>query len=501
MHTTLNPIARATAALACLLALAAPAHAQETAGAASSSSEPFTLNGYARAYSSWNLSDTPETPQSDVGDLSMMRGALLLDANGKVGPFTLHATARLDREYPTRYLKRLGALGANAHEGPGQIQGLYNRSDLREAFVRFEAAPGLAIKVGKQQVVWGESDFFHAMDLVHGFDTVWAAPTEESDETRKPLILVNATYSVPSVDGTLQLLVRPGLDRERDIGNTPDIYGGRNAGVGYRGFDGLTIANMDYHHPDGDIDKTTWGVRWTGIAGSLNYSVAYLKTLSPNFVINSRMAPYMKMPTGPVGDLIYPKMDVLGATLNTYSSAIDAVLSAEVAYQRGVAYNAGTGALIGLAGIRKKNQVRAMLRMDKNLDLTAIGASKPSLWSLQIFDTWITHFDDNEDLVLIPTYGRAVKRHETVLTSIFALNYRNNNVNPTLVLGYDATNGGGFVIPYVDFVVGDNWRLRTEVDYYYHRHQGAPGDAFSAPTTFGLAAHNNQFMLRLTRQF
>ena len=44
--------------------------------------------------------------------------------NGKVGPFTLHATARLDREYPTRYLKRLGALGANAHEGPGRIQGL-----------------------------------------------------------------------------------------------------------------------------------------------------------------------------------------------------------------------------------------------------------------------------------------------------------------------------------------------------------------------------------------
>lgn len=476
--------------------------AQEDATAGTTATaENFMLGGYARVYSQWNLSNTPETKQNDRGDLSMLRGALLLDASAKMGPVSFRAIGRLDREYETNYLKRLGELGANAHEGPGKIKDLYDHGDLREAYISFSPVKNLNLKVGKQQVVWGESDFFHAMDLVHGFNSVWAPPTEESDETRKPLIMVNATLAVPSVEGALQVIVRPGWDREQDIGNTPDIYGGRNAGIGYRGFDGRTIANADYHHPDGDIDKTTWGVRWSGTAGGLTYSLAYLKTLTPNFVINSRFAPYMKAPTGVVGDLIYPKMDVFGATLNGYSKTIDAVLSAEVAYQRDVSYNVGTGEQIGLGGIRKKNQVRAMLRMDKNLNLTSIGASNPSLWSVQIFDTWIQNFKDGDDLVLIPTYGRAVKKHEAIITNIFSLNYNNNNINPTLVLAYDLSNGGGFVIPYVDFSLGDNWRLRTEIDYYYHRRQGAANDPFRAPTNFGLAAKNNQFMLRLTRQF
>lgn len=482
-----------------------PAHVyaqeQAQAGGTTASAENFSLAGYARAYSSWNLSNTPETKENDRGDLSMLRGSLLLDASAKAGPFSLRATGRVEREYETNYLKRLAALGANAHEGAGNIKDLYNHGELREAYVSFSPTKRLNLKVGKQQVVWGESDFFHAMDLVHGFDSVWAPPTEESDETRKPLVLVNATWTVPEVEGSLQVLIRPGLDRERDIGNTPDIVGGRNAGIGHRGFDGLTIANMDYHHPDGDIDKTTWGVRWNAMLGGLTYSLAYLKTFSPNSVVNSRFAPYMKMPTGLVGDLIYPKMDLFGVTLNGYSSTIDAVVSAEVAYQRDVAYNMGTGPLIGLNGIRKKNQVRAMLRMDKNLNLTSIGASNPSLWSVQIFDTWIPEFKESDDLVSIPTYGRATKRHEAIITNIFSLNYSNNNINPALVLAYDISNGGGFVIPYVDFSLGDNWRLRTEIDYYYHRKQRAPDDASRAPATFGLAANNNQFMVRLTRQF
>lgn len=491
-------------------ALSASAYAQNEPLSATVADEPlptktvgesfvddFHLGGYVRAYSSWNLSNTPETTQNDKGDLSMLRGSVLLDASGKAGPVRFHTIGRVDREYETDYLNRLQGLGA----GQGHIMDLYNQGELREAYIEFDATDRLNFKLGKQQVVWGESDFFHAMDVVEGFNSVWAPPTEESDETRKSLILLNAKLSIPEANGSLQMIVRPGLDRAVDIGNTPDIYGGRNAGIFYRGFDGRNIANFDYHHPDGDIDRTTGGVRWAGTVGGLGYSIAYLETFNPNFVINSRNNPYQKIPSGPVGDAIFPKMDVLGVTLNGYSSAVDAVLSTEVAYQYGAAYNMGTGPLIGLNGIKKKNQIRSMLRMDKNIDLSVIGAAKPSLWSVQIFDTWIQNFKESDDLVLIPTYGRAAKKHETVITNIFSLNYSNNNINPTLVLAYDATNGGGFVIPYVDFVMGDHWRLRTEVDYYFHPKNANTPNATDSPTTFGLASNNNQFTLRLTRQF
>lgn len=495
MKRTATGAAVRTAVMAGVLALGAGG-----AGAEEGGTLDLKLGGYVRGYASWMLSDTPETRQNDVGDLSMLRGQALLDISGNVGPARFTVIGRVEREYKTDYLKRLERL-THAAGSRHDLIDIYNDGEVREAYVDFDIGDRLNFRIGKQQVVWGESDFFHAMDLVHGFNSVWAPPAEESDETRKPLVMVNAKLAVPEANGALQLILRPGWDRDEDIGNTPDIFGGRNAGFRYRGFDARTIVNFDFRHPDADVSEATWGARWTGMAGPLNYSVAYLKTFSPNFVINSRLNPFKKTPSGPVGDLIYPKMEVFGATVNGYSGTIDAVISAEVAYQRDVAYNVGTGQLIGLNGIRKKDQIRSMLRMDKNIDLSVIGAIRPSLWSVQIFDTWIQDFKDRDDLVLIPTYGRPAKEHETIITNIFSLSYANSNINPSLVLAYDLTNGGGFVIPYIDFTMGNDWRLRAELDYFFYSHQTVPGDRSNSPTTFGLAAHNNQFMLRLTRQF
>lgn len=477
-----------------------PANAAEDAAASDSG---LTLRGYLRTYAGWNASNTPETAKDDSGKLSMLRGSALVDASGGSGPVSFRVVGRVDREQKTSYLENLENL-THAQGGRSSLMNLYNAGELREWYVDIAATERLNLRVGKQQVVWGESDFFHAMDIVNGFNQLWAPPTEESDETRKGLVMFNAKLLIPEANGALQILVRPGVDRNKDIGNTPDVFGGRNAAFGYRGFDAKAIVNIDYRHPDGDVKDTTGGFRWTGSAAGLNYSLAYLKTFTPNFVINSNFNPYMKTPTNPiVGDLIYPKMEVYGASVNGYSATVDAVLSAEVALQKDVAYNQGTGA-IGLLGIKKKNQVRSMFRMDKNVDFSWLGgAIRPSLWSVQIFDTWITNFRKADDLVLIPTFNHPAKKHETIITNIFALSYANSNINPVLVAAYDVTNGGGFVVPYVDFSFGTNWRLRVEYDYFYYKHQTFPADPNrdDSPTTFGLAAHNNQFWIRGTYQF
>jgi len=137
------------------------------------------------------------------------------------------------------------------------------------------------------------------MDVVHGFDYRWRSFLErEGDELRKPLILLNGKVDVPEANGSLQVLVRPGWDRDRDIGNTYDLSGGRWALQPNKGVDFLApgLLRYNYHHSSGDVDDVTGGLRWSGTGGPVNYSVAYLKTFSNDPVVNSSFVPYGTAP-------------------------------------------------------------------------------------------------------------------------------------------------------------------------------------------------------------
>jgi len=481
------------------------------AGAAEQEASPTAgsglhIGGWVRTWASVNLQDQPETAKNDKGKLSMLRAALQLDASGEAGPVVLHSVARLDREYKTNYLKDLQTLGGGA--STGNIMDLYNRGEIREAYGEFEPLDRLKLRLGKQQVVWGESDFFRGMDIVHGYDLRWRSFFEvENEDLRKPLVMLNGIYDLPQANGSLQVLVRPGkLNRDRDVGNTYDLSGGRWANQPNKGFDFLTLLNYDYRHPAGDTSKTTGGLRWSGVVGSVNYSFAYLQTYNNDPVLNSAFAPYQKAPTGAVGDLIYPRVNLIGATASSYVPAVDAVLSTELAYTKDAAFNVGSnfanGQFPGFGGIIRKDTLVTMLRMDKRVDLSGlIGAIRPSFLSIQLFDTWLPKFKREEDIVYLVGYGRPRKEHTTILTTILAMNYDFNNINPTIAAGVDLTNGGGFLIPSIEWVLGDKWRVKAELDLVFNSGQKLPGQVEQGTSLFGYFANNNQAAIRITRQF
>lgn len=478
---------------------------------AGDSGNNFRLSGYVRTWASFNLQDVPETQKSDRGDLSMLRGALSLNADWQTGPFQWKVIGRLDREYKTNYLQRLEDLNkAGLAGGPGSnITSLYNQGELREFYVDVKPTDLLSLRVGKQQVVWGETDFFHTTDLIHGFDFRWRSFIErDNDEIRKPLFLVNAKLDVPEANGAMQLVVRPGLDRDRDIGNTYDLSGGRWASQPNKGVDFLSpyALNMNYRHPDGNAKDTTGGVRWSGISGPVNYSFSYLNTYNPNPVVNSVFVPYKQMPTGKLGDFIYPKINVYGMSVSGDVPTIDAVLSAEIAYQKAVPYNVGTnffnGALPGFGGIKTKNVTVSALRLDKQLRLMEVlGTNQPSFFSIQLFDTWIRKYDRADDLVELAGFGAPVRKHTTMLTGFITLNYDHSKINPGLAFGADVSNGDAFLIPSLEFQLGNNWRLVAEADLFFPNNQKQPGQVETSAHPLAGFAHNNQLLLRLTYQF
>lgn len=493
-------------------------HAGEPASTTDESGNSFHVGGYLRGWTSFNMQDQPETKANDRWKASMVRGSALLDLDATTGPIKWKAVGRVDQEYKTNYLKDLENLRATNGTAVGgdshNILDNYNQAEIRELWMEFGAGDRTTFRLGKQQIVWGESDFFHAMDVVHGYDMTWRSFLEpENEEWRKPLWLLSTKIQVPEAKGQIQAFIRPGLDRCKDIGNSYDIQGGRWFFQPYRGYDLTAVTDHGCSHPDGNYKRTTGGIRWAGTA-SVNYSLAYIKTFAADPVANSAFIPFQQAPTGAFFDLIHPTIDVLGATVSGYSAAIDSVLSAEMAYTKDQPYNVGTGALgapnirgnvgLGLGGIKKKNTLTTMLRVDKNLNFQdLLGTNRPSLSSIQLFDTTVLEYNKSDDLVRLFAYGSPLKRHSTILTAFALLNYKGDSINPSIAIGTDVNNGGGFVIPAVEFVLGDNWRLRAEADLFWHRAASTQLFDGNTPGTqlFGYFANNDQLVFRVTRQF
>ena len=77
--------------------------------------------------------------------------------------------------------------------------------------------------------------------------------------------------------------------------------------------------------------------------------------------------------------------------------------------------------LPGWNGVKEKDTLNIMLRIDKEFKwMDALGTHRPSLSSIQLFDTWIISHDDDDELVEFASFGAPKKEHQAYLT-IFTL--------------------------------------------------------------------------------
>ncbi|HSQ01160.1 MAG TPA: DUF1302 family protein [Candidatus Dormibacteraeota bacterium] len=68
---------------------------------------------------------------------------------------------------------------------------------LREAYVDLDFAEvPLSFRLGRQQVIWGESDQFRLMDIINPIDTTWHLQQEPWDKLRIPLWLVKGIWDM-----------------------------------------------------------------------------------------------------------------------------------------------------------------------------------------------------------------------------------------------------------------------------------------------------------------
>lgn len=524
----------------------------------------FDYSGYLRTTVAVSLQDHDETAADDKWRMTQAEATLNLDFDIKTGPLNWKVITRFDKEYQTDYLddlqERMDSVGLNGNYSGSQPQrgdfmDQYESLDevfdwLREVYFDVNLFDDrLLMRVGRQQLVWGESDFFQAMDVVHGYDYRGRLFYENNEEWRKPLMLFNFNLDLYELGGSLNWYIRPGWDREEDMGSSYNIEGGRWIPHPYRGVD-FTQFTDSYNegHKSGDWDDMTYGIRWNGSWGSIGYSLAYMKTFNPAPVVNPHASTaacdtcasgngtyayygmtgdtvtYGGQAANPsiLGDWMYPEIDVYGFTINGFNSAMDATLSAEIAYIPNKPYNYGSldSDLPGWNGVKEKDTINVMLRIDKEFKwMDALGTHRPSLSSIQLFDTWILGHDDKDELVEFASFGSKKKEHQAYLTLFTLLNFHRDTINPSFVIGTDLSKGGGFAIPAVEFVWGDDWRLKVEADLWWNdgdvkktygdrtaATHDAGGDGLLGKREDGAGfmdwfAEDNQLVFKLTRQF
>ncbi|MEH6466117.1 MAG: DUF1302 family protein [Porticoccus sp.] len=490
----------------------------------------FGYSGYIRETIGVSLEDHDETKADDKWRMTQAKTTLQLDFDIKTGPLNWKVVTRFDKEIQTDYLDDLedrsnatsaafdlrGNYGKNGIKGDYMEQ--YDTTDevmdwLREVYFDVNLFDDrLFVRVGRQQLVWGESDFFQAMDVVHGYDYRGRLFYENNEEWRKPLMLFNFQLAMDEFNGTLNWFIRPGWDRKEDMGSNFNIEGGRWIPHPYRGVDFTSFTNSyRTDHDSGDWDDTTYGIRWNGTWGSIGYSFAYMKTFNAAPIVNPRStadgtdvayhgiwgvtgdtkAYGHDEPAGGascssssalgagglcgggslLGDWMYPEIDVYGFTINGFNQAMDATLSAEIAYIPNKPWNYGSldSDLPGWNGVKEKDTINVMLRIDKEFKwMETLGTHRPSLSSIQLFDTWILAHDDDDELVEFASFGAPKKEHQAYLTIFTLLNFNRDTINPSFVAGTDLSRGGGFAIPAVEFVMGDNWRFKVEADLWWN---------------------------------
>ena len=547
-----------TMVLAVTLALPAIGFAADNA----TSNGEFKFDGSIKEELSWNMKDWADTPgYDDKNKLSMARTTLRVNMEwAPTADFAIVAKVRGAEEVKTGFLRRLeqgfggAASGANDYEGSGKIMDLYNKFTLRELYFDYKLTDRVKARFGRQQIAWGETDFFAANDLIHGFDYSWRSFLEPAnEELRKTNIMLKLNVDVPEANGALEAFIRPGWDPRKDIGTNLDIYGGRWSSQPYASVDFRNIDPYNLDNPEGDYKTVTGGIRWSGNAANFNYSVSYLKTFWPSPILNPSSTADWTFIGGPppgtfyapptvgaanskglFGEIIYPTVDVFGFTASGYSSAADAVFSTEVAYIKDAPYQfnnlsnpAGATTPVsnsfasfvvapGFDGIKKKDVISWMARMDKNLSFVqgALGAEKPMFFSVQLFDKWVQQYNVNEGLLNSVGWGARTKEHSLLLTGIFALSYDSGRIQPGIVVGSDLTYKGGFFVPSVAVEITKNLKWKVEYDHFWDggrwRNTG-PGSACAAPGAnqsncdnaglFGYFHNRDQLYTSLTYQF
>ena len=527
------------------------AKAEDTSGKVKTGGEytifgkPFAINGFIQQESGWGVdSKFSGRNLSDYFSTQIEWEYRLTDAVSLYGINRVLGDLAYSINDNAHWWDKANRTPARSSNSRSNLSWETNREDegwevFRELYTEIKAGD-FKFRLGKQQVIWGESDGLRLMDCINPQDLRREFNLRDSDEgyeyTRIPLWLLKANYfpgwePFGVRDLQFELIVNPGKPKTNRL-EAYEAQGGVWSAAEPNLPTGVRVELTD-KAPHTKLKNGEVAGRIMADAGG------WLFTLNGFF---GRQQDGVLQPTGPSlcswdgrflqlnFDKIYHYRKLLGFTVNKELTAVrfrkttSPVLRMEALYEFDKPFqyegaHVGDMAWTGLNGkysdsYKKKDQIRAMVGFDWNIYIRPLNQRESFFFSSQLFVFYVPGMHDafvnapfyftdkvKQDVLppLPPSRGSnrvdpwRIHKTQEYFSFLVNTNYNNKCITPQILYLYDLQEHAHGVKAKINFNYGDHWR--PEIGY-----MGWFGNTDTGKS-FGLFQKNKQIYAKLKYQF
>ncbi|MGE5548553.1 MAG: DUF1302 family protein [Solirubrobacterales bacterium] len=348
---------------------------------------------------------------------------------------------------------------------------------LRELYVDGEIPVGnstLALRVGRQQLVWGRTDLFRVLDVVNPVDYSRNNIYDELQDIRIPMGMVRADYRMgargPFDDLNVQGVWVVEQFRPNELGQGGSPNSALGAGRIFRAYKtcwdvGCTVGNFgalgdtqfapgivgirNANMPDWNLSNTSVGGKVEGELKGVGFSLNALTTHSQMPSLRGINPSYL-----PAFDIEFPRLNIFGGSLDFTSDPIDTTFRFETAYTQGEEF-----ANTARARLYSKNDVvRYVLGADRNTFIPFLNERRAFLFSGQVFGQHIFNHELRDGTA--GPIGMPDWEDNWVATLLIKGWYMGDTVSPQVVMARDIRARANVVEPSVEWIPTARWRFR-----------------------------------------
>ncbi len=380
---------------------------------------------------------------------------------------------------------------------------------LREFYINYMSG-NLTVRIGKQQLAWGQADGLRLCDIINPLDISREALFRDSDEgyetTRIPLFLVRVDYTFggksfgPIWEPTIEFVFNPG-----DI-RTPRSYDNSiwspHAALLPPGIRGVQILDP---RPDRQLDNNEWGIRLIGNVWDTRLTLNFWRGYRNYW--DGAVPPVEIVGVNPAtGTLIvrklYPKGNSYGitATREWYSfrkmfkGQANPILRLELLYQDDYLFNTFTGNPLSPNKKDEKDILMYMLGFDWPVWIKFLNPEKEFFISGQFFHKHIINYPDDYELHVGPYTDWIAREDMFYSTLLTRTSYFHDFIKPQLLAVVDWTYGTWWLKPKIKFECGNNWRPEIGAIFVF-------AGANDYRREFGHWADRDEIYIKMSYQF
>jgi len=336
-------------------------------------------------------------------------------------------------------------------------------NDIREIYVDF--VPGnWHFRVGKQQIVWGESNGFRMADIINPLDYTYQFIHPDWEDIRVPLWMADIRYAIPCKVGPfsnsfVEFVFMPNCF---DGGMQPNNLAPHGAQWSFPTYPQFFLDFIDKGTPEESLRNAEYGMRLRGIANGWDLSMFAFYTWTDTPVVN--FDKFLQFLGGAkVNPMEYKRTMMAGGTFNVYEGRTQTVFRGECVLRYNEPYNS-----LDLTKIYRNESFAYMLGADRPTWIKPLNKVHPFFISAQMFQKYVFGWNDR-----MASAETSNDRMQTLLTLFiqnqwtwYFLPGGTDNITPSFFGMYDPS-GEGWVRLQLAIRFGDYWRCALGTNMYW----------------------------------